>query len=274
MGKMDEYHTQEFNQNYENAEIILTLLFAFIDFITIIFSLLNLKSKTKNIYILRYKLFALIIIDIILRILYAMKFHKEHRLYKECIFSFLNTTQFYLILSFLEESYYDTKITKKGKFFKQDSKKKLCIIFSIVTFSYEKFTSSQKEVCLIKSFIILYCTYFLYIRLKNKIIKIVENIMIKTTFKDRRIFFCILGSPLPCMMFFIGYDALKIIFLSLENQNMIIYANIILKIIKDSSKYFLFFILNLLLYAVSGVKIEKDKLTDDFVENNKVKVKQ
>ena len=55
---------------------------------------------------------------------------------------------------------------------------------------------------------------------------------------------------------------------------MIIYANIILKIIKDSSKYFLFFILNILLYAVSGVKIEKDKLTDDFAENNEVKVKQ
>ena len=209
---MDENHTREFNQNYENAEIILTLLFAFIDFITIVFSLLNLKSKTKYIYILRNKLFVLFIIDIILRILYAMKFHKGHSLYKECIFSFLNTTQFYLILSFLEQSYYDTKITKKGKFLKQDSKKKLCITFLIVTFSYEKFTSSQKEVCLVKSIIILYCTYFLYIRLKNKIIKIVENIMKQTTFNDRRVFFCILGSPLPCMMFFIGYDVLKIFF--------------------------------------------------------------
>ena len=271
---MDEHLNHEFKQNYENAEIILTLFFAFIDFIIIIFSLFNLKSKNKKIYMLKYKLFALIIIDIISRILYSMQFHKEVRLYKECVFSIINTSQLYLILSFLEQSYNDTKITKKGKFFKKNSKKKLCIIFSVVTFSYDKFSSSQKEVCLIQSFIILYCAYVLYVKLKTKIIKIVGNIMKQTTFTDIRIFFCILGSPLPCIMFFIGYYALKIIFLCLENQNMIIYANIILNIIKDSSKFFLFFILEILLYAVAGVKMEKEQLSNYLDENKEVRIKK
>ena len=271
---MDEQLNHEFRQNYENAEIMLTLLFAFIDFIVIIFSLFNLKSKNKKIYMLKCKLFALINIDIISRILYSIQFHKETRLYKECIFSIIFASQLYLILSFLEQSYNDTKITKKGKFFKKDNKKKICIIFSVVTFSYDKFSSSQKEVCLIQSFIILFCTYVLYVKLKIKIIKTVSNIMKQTTFTDKRIFFCILGSPLPCIMFFIGYYALKIIFLFLENQNMIIYANIILNIIKNSSKLFLFFVLETLLYAVSGVKMEKEQLSNDFDENREVRIKK
>ncbi len=98
--------------------------------------------------------------------------------------------------------------------------------------------------------------------------------MKQTTFTDKRIFFCILGSPLPCIMFFIGYYALKIIFLCFENQNMIIYANIFLNIIKDSSQVFLFFILEILLYAVSGVKMEKEQLSNDFDENKEIKNKK
>ena len=270
---MEEYLTQEFSQNYENAETILTLLFAFFDSIIIIFSLFNLKSKNKKIYLLKYKLFILFIIDIILRILYAMKFHKVFSLYKECLFSGLNSIQFYLILSCLEQSFNDTRLTKKGKFYKRFSQKQLCIIFSVVTFSYDKFSYSQKEICFIQSLIILYCVYFLYISLKNKITKIVENIVKQTTFQDRRIFFCILGSPLPCVIFFITYYIFRMVFLFLKNQDLIIYANIILKIIKDSSKYFLFFILEILLYAVSKIKMEKNKLSEELQDNNQTKCK-
>ncbi len=254
IGELEEYLTQKFSQNYENAETILTLLFAFFDSIIILFSLFNLKSKNKKIYLLKYKLFILFIIDIILRILYAMKFYKVVSLYKECLFSGLNSIQFYLILSFLEQSFNN-------------------IIFSIVTFSYDKFSYSQKEICFIQSLSILYCVYILYISLKNKITKIVENIVKQTTFQDRRIFFCILGSPLPCVIFFITYYILRIVFLFLKNQDLIIYANIILKIIKDSSKYFLFFILEILLYAVSKIKMEKNKLSEELQDNNQTKCK-
>ena len=83
---MDERFNDEFRQNYENAEIMFTLFFAFIDFVIIIFSLINLKSKNKKIYMLKYKLFTLIIADIVSRILYSLQFYKEIRLYKNVFF--------------------------------------------------------------------------------------------------------------------------------------------------------------------------------------------
>jgi hypothetical protein len=266
--------SQELEENYEFAEIILTLLFAVIDLIIIIISLINLKSKNKNIYLLKYKLFSLFIVDIFLRTLYSINYHSIKPIFKEIVFSFLTCLQFFLILAFLEQAYNDTKLHKKGKFYNMLKRSHLCFIFFLVSFQYNKFTSSNFEICFIQSIIIIYCILVLYSRLKNKINKIAENLKIQTNKLDRKLFTFILGSPPLCLLFFISYYILRIISLFIENPEFVIYTNIILIIIKDSSKYFLFFILNLLLYAVSGVKMEKDKLTDDFVENNKVKVKQ
>ena len=132
----------------------------------------------------------------------------------------------------------------------------ICILFLIITFPYDKFTSSPKEICFFQSIIIIYSIFLLYSRLKNKIIKIVQNIINQTTFQDKNVFFCVLGSPLPCLIFFITYYILRILFLYLENPDFIIYANITLKIIKDSSKYFLFFILEIILYKISDNKMK------------------
>lgn len=270
---MEEYLDREFIENYESADIILTLLFAFVDIIIILFSLFNLSSKNQKIYFLKYKLFSLFIIDILLRILYVKKYYKENSLFKEFLFSFLISIQFFLILSFLEQAYYDTKITKKGKFFKKLNIKFICILFLIITFPYDKFSAFPKEICFFQSLIIIYSIFILYSRIKNKIIKIVQNIITQTTLQDKNIFLCVLGSPLPCLIFFIVYYILKILFLNLENPDFIIYANITLKIIKDSSKYFLFFILEIILYIISENKIKKEKLSFDFEEKNEGKNK-
>ena len=265
---MDEYLDRDFIENYENADIILTLLFAFVDIIIILFSIFNLSSKNQKIYFLKYKLFSLFIIDILLRILYVKKYYKEKSFFKECLFSSLMSAQFFLILSFLEQAYYDTRIIKKGKIYKKLNIKFICISFSIITFPYDKFASSQKGICFFQSIIIIYSIFVLYSRLKNKIIKIVQNIINQTKLQDKNIFFCVLGSPLPCLIFFITYYVLRILFLFLENPDFIIYANIILKIIKDSSKYFLFFILEIILFIISDNKMKKEKLSFDFEEKN------
>jgi hypothetical protein len=256
---MDEYFEQELIETYENAETILTLLFAFIDLIIIIFSLFNLKSKNKKIYLLKYKLFGLFLVDIVLRILYAKKYHKINSVYNEIVFSFLKTFQFFLILSFLEQIFNDTRLNKKGKFYKKLSCKQLCITFSLVIFSYEKFSNSHKDICLIQSLIIIYCIFVLYTRLRNKIIKIVDNLASQKTNRRQNTYLCILGSPFICFIFYLTYYILKILFLTLENPDHIIYANIILKIIIDSSKYFLFSILELLLYVIDNKKMQKEQ---------------
>ena len=257
---MDDYLYGEFIENYENADIILTLIFALIDFIILLVSLFNLKSKNNKIFLLKNKLFSLFIIDIVLRVLYANNNNKIKSLSKECLFSALTVTQFLLMLSFLEQASQDTKKSKSQNFYKALKKKHLCVIFLIVTFPYEKFVYSQKEICFIQCLIIIYCIFVLYSLLKNKIIKIVKHIFNKVTVHDKNVFLCILGSPLPCLILFISYYILRILFLSIENPDFIIYSNIILKIIKECSKYFVFFILEIIVYIVSKNKIEKEAI--------------
>ena len=263
---MDDYLYGEFIENYESADIILTLIFALIDFIILLVSLFNLQSQNRKIFLLKNKLLSLFIIDIVLRVLYAKNNNKIKSLFKECFFSALSVIQFLLILSFLEQAYKDTK--KKKKFYKALKKKHLCVIFLIVTFPYEKFSYSQKEICFIQCLIIIYCIFVLYSLLNKKLIKIVKQILNRVTVHDKNIFLCILGSPLTCLILFISYYILRIIFLSVENPDFIIYSNIILKIIKECSKYFLFFILEILVYIVSENKIEKEQFCNDFNENN------
>ena len=256
---MDEYFEQDLIETYESAETILTLLFAFIDVVIIICSLFNLNSKNQKIYLLKFKLFGLFLVDILLRIMYARKYHKLKSLYNEIVFTFLKTYQFFLILSFFEQIFNDTRLNKKGKFYKKLSCKQLCITFSLVSFSYEKFSNSQKEICLIQSLIIIYCIFVLYTRLRNKIIKIVDNLVSQKEDRRKKTYLCILGSPLISFIFYFSYYILRILFLTLENPDHIIYANIILKIIIDSSKYFLFSILELLLYVIGNKKKQKEQ---------------
>ena len=265
--------SQELEENYEFAEIILTLLFAGLDLIIIIISLINLKSKNKNIYLMKYKLFSLFIVDIFLRILYSINYYNIKPIFKEFILSFLVCLQFFLILTFLEQAYNDTKLHKKGKFYNILKPSHLCFIFFLVSFPYNKFTSSKIEICFLQSLIIIYCILVLYSRLKNKIIKIAENLKIQTNKLDRKLFTFILGSPPLCLLFFISYYILRIIFLFIENPESIIYANIILIIIKDSSKYFMFLILEIMLYVLSQSKMEKEHFMDYIEETKEIKNK-
>lgn len=267
---MESYISPEFIGNYGAADIILTVLFAIVDFIIIIFSLFNKNFKNKKIYLLKYKLFALFIIDISIRILYVNKYYEVKSLFIEFLFSVLISIQFFLILSFLEQVYNNTKLTKKGQFFSKLNKNYICIVFLIVTFPYEKFSSSKKNSVLFQSVIIIYCIYVLYIRIKNKINKIFQNIIKQTSIHNKNIYLFLLGSPVSCLILFLSYYILRILFLYILNPEFIVYENITLKVIKDSSKYFLFFILEIILYLLSKNN-RKEELIDDCKEKNDIK---
>ena len=87
----EKYVDKESISSYENSDIIITLIFAMLDLIIIIISLLNLKSHNYNILKLKHKIIKLFIIDIIIRILYTRKYNKW-TIYKEILLTVLNTS--------------------------------------------------------------------------------------------------------------------------------------------------------------------------------------
>lgn len=267
---MDGYLDIQLKENFENAEIIISLIFIFVDIIFIIFNIFNLKSKTENIYSLKNKLFGLFFIDIILRIMNSNRNDKLKSLKREILLSILKTIQFFFILSFLEKVYNDTKLTIKGKFYKKLSQKQLCSIFLLITFPYDIFLSSLKiEICFIQYMIIIYSIFMLYNLLRNKMVKTVKNIAKQKTTQNKKYFLFILqGSSLPCLILFVTYYILKICFLPFQITNNIIYTNIILIIIKYSSKYFLYSILITLLYILNEINMQH-KQYDEISRKNK-----
>lgn len=267
----EDYVNKDDIVSYQHANIIISLFFAIFDFVIIVISSLNLKSKNEHISILKHKLIKLFIIDIINRILYTRK--KNYKgLLGELISSVMSTSQFYFVISFIDE----VLLISKNNVLKNTNSVleaiKLCIIFFITTFSYENilFTLSvylknlnnfklNRIIILIQSFCIIFLIYKLSKNIKEKVIQIGKNMMNSQTHQKQKMYLIILGSPNSCMALFVVYYALKIIFIFIKNPAFILYANIVLNILKGTCIYFVFLLCELIMYILNKIKVEKEE---------------
>ena len=253
--------------SYERSDIIITIFLAILDFIFIVISLLNIKSKIKSISQLKQNIIKVFIIDIIIRILYSKKYNAWN-IYKEFLLSIFNTSLFYLVISFFYLVLYIPNMSslKKSKEFNQ--RIRLSLIFFFSTFSYHKipFISSNSFINrFIKIFHVLQCILIIYFlfkfqeEIKSKITKIGNNFINETNAK-KNLYLIILGSPLSCLILFTIYFIIKIItFIFIKSPIYIVYIRIILNIIKETCKYFCFFICEAIIYVANQIKISKEQ---------------
>ena len=263
---------------YEKSDVILSVFFAFIDLLSIVFFVLYMNSTDKKVINLKIKLLKLFSLDFIVRLFYTRKYY-SWTFFKEFLLNFMNTIQFFLIVTF-----FLLAISKST----EESKKNLvygfCIIFFFITFSYEyiHILSSttififlfKKLLLLIQNFYILYCISKLYEYSKKKIVVIVNNLKKKEK-KDDKLNQFILGSPQSCFLLFSFYYLLKIVLIFIKNPIVLIYVNILINIVKEASKYFAFFICLIITYQFNKIKLEKEKKnnntqSDEGIKLNKV----
>ena len=262
----EKYVDKDLIHSYKNSDIVITIFFACLDFISIIAFSFNFKPDNKNINKLKKILIKLFLIDIIIRILYTRKYSKWN-IFKEIFLNIMTSIQFYLIISFLYFSLYSSKKKySKGTIFQ------LCVIFFLFTFSYEilfnifslpLFLSFliKKLILLIQSFCILCILYYLFKLYKdlqksmknNRIIKIDEEK------KNNVIYLIIIGSPQSIFILFSFYYILKIITTFINNPVLLIYANIILNIFKETSKYFIFFVCQAIIWYLNQIKFRNEE---------------
>ena len=110
----ENYLEKETLRSYKNSMIILTIIFSILDLTFIIISSINLKFKTKIIRDLKSKVIKLFLFDIIIRILYSQKIIGRG-LFKELFLCSLYTSQFYLVISFLDKVLYNPKTSSSQK---------------------------------------------------------------------------------------------------------------------------------------------------------------
>ena len=242
---------KELIYKFEKSDVNISYFCAILDTIIIIISSFNLKSKISNIEKLNIKISKIVIIDIIIRIAYTRKYLNKIFLI-EILLNVLNTCLFYLILFFFDY------ILNNNKNKDYEKRIQFSVIFFFITLSYEKiyFIKFDKLIIIIQSFIIIFFIYYFYKDIKEKFNNIATYIINETEQKYKIIFLIILGSPYIIFNFLFSYYFLRIFFLFIKDPRFFIYTNIVLIIIKDSSKYFVFFICKAIIYLIS--KKEKE----------------
>ena len=255
---MNAYISENDLENFEGADITVSYLFAFINIMMLVPPMKFLKSKKENIKLLRKKLFSIFIIDIIIRILYIMTYYHSNVLLKEIFFTGMPSSQFYLIISFLEQIINDEEIFFQTIELKQANPLELSILFFLFIFSYDKFSLTfSKHISFLQTLINLCCIYKLYVYFKDIVLIIVEGIS-NNKIKSSIIYSFILNLPFSALQFFIAFNILKILTLFVENSLYLIYMKIILIIFKETSKYFVIFILESLLFFLDKKSLDKE----------------
>lgn len=263
----EKFLDKESITSYERSDIIITIFLAILDSVVIVISLINIRSKTKIISQLKQKIIKVFIIDIIIRILYSKKYNTWN-IYKEILLSIFNTCLFFLVISFFDQVLYNPNWSSLKQSKELNKRVRLCLVFFFSTFSYQKipFISSNfyvikfnKLFLVIQCLFIIYCLYKFHEEIKSKISKIANN-FIKETNSKKNIYLLILGSPLSCLILVTIYFLLKIIsIIFIKSPVYAIYTNIILNIIKETSKYFSFFICEAIIYVINQIKMSKEQ---------------
>ena len=269
---MNDFFDYESIVNYEKSEIIQEIYYSLLDFAIIIISIFKIKTINRHMVNLKNIIIEIFILDIIIRLLFARKY-SNWNIYKEIMTTFINTIQFYLILSFLDKILYYPGLSKAIK--SNDNSKiiKFCDGFFLITFQYEKFLklNLNKIIISIRSLFILFCIYKLYKYLNDIITKIVSNLISGCKIQiNNKINLVILGSPLLCSILFSVYYILKIVIAFIYKPLFALYLNILLSIIKNSSTYFVFFICGAIIYVLNKIneENEKEKQNKDNIEES------
>ena len=253
-------------ENFKIIDISLSYILVFINLSFYIVLSFVLKSKNKTILLLKYELFILFIIDITMRISYLKTIFTAKSLSKELILSFMSSAEFFIILHFLNEIPRKIQVSKEEK--EQDFVNlepfHNCIIFFFLIFSYDNFSLGFKNIIyLIENLLIIGGMFKIYGLLRNKVLEIFVIIRyINNRIKNKAIIIVMEYIIINTLIFFSLYYISKILTIFIENQNALIFINLLSTFIKELSKNLIFVSLIIILYSL-----------DKYVFDNKKKIK-
>jgi len=167
--------------DHEKNNVILSYIYSFFNicFIFGIFYLFKINND-KKLILLIYKLFGLILLDTIMIIKYTNFKYEITTFISELNYTLLKTIKFYLFISFIYQLFLNTEISTTLEKIDSINSIKICCIFLLNTFSYDKYFSSYSNLInIVKHTVIEYFIIIFYRYLKNIIFYISNNIMLK-----------------------------------------------------------------------------------------------
>lgn len=251
----------------EKSSTVLNYFYIFIDIFGIFFYLFFLKTNVIIVKRLRYIIKQIFFIDIIIRIIFFIKYTNLN-IYKRIIISFVSALQFYLFLYFFKVIY--SNILKKNNKLKEIKAIKLSLIFLLFIFPYDKIVFKKLEnkilfiisiniiIGVVQSICIMAFMLRLYKIMKTKMKEIINNFIIETQ-QFKNIYKIMIGFPFPYLIFNMVYHLFKIFFIFFPDSLIQDLGNFASSIINESSKYFLFFICAIFLDELNKIRREEKK---------------
>ena len=129
--------------DHEKNNVILSYIYSFFNicFIFGIFYLFKINND-KKLILLIYKLFGLISLDTIMIIKYSNFKYEITTFISELNYTLLKTIKFYLFISFIYQLFLNTEISTTVEKVYLINSIKICCIFLLNVFSYDKYFSS------------------------------------------------------------------------------------------------------------------------------------
>ena len=277
---MSEDALKESEINFKKAEMIINIIFIVIDIFIWFVLLIYFKTTITVIKTLRYILFRILLINILIYALCLIKYRFSD-IFKGIDVTIAKAWQFYLLVSFFEEIY---SIIIKTQKIKQNFKKiQMTLIFFVLSLSYDKLflipnislfiISLDKIIFIMQSVCAIFLVFKIYLILKNKNSEIL-NILKYDINQYKSIHQIIFSFPLPTFLLFSLYNFLQIIVLFFNGYYHFI-GKLILFIIKYTLNYYIFIINYLLLNDAKRIKLEEEKrkMDNSFIDEIKVILK-
>lgn len=266
---MNEEIDDNTKENFESASLILAFIFAIFNLFIIIISLFKLSSKNKNLKMLKYRLFSLIIMDSITSLIYSNYRYKFDLFSSELFFSVLSSIEFYLFISFIYQIFNSTDISQNAKSIELVSPIHFCTIFLLIFFSYHKFSYLYAKLLNIVEYIIIFaCLALLYRYFKDTIASIIVHLVTKDV-QTRKVYYYLNIANTIGLSFLMFIYIIKLILIFID-ESYHIYFDVALISINYGLKYFVFILFEVIIYTLSKnyYKNNTDEIVGIFQKKN------
>jgi hypothetical protein len=263
---MDSDIEDEIIQKHNQAEVFISLFFAAVDIVGYLVILVKFGCGFKKACSLIQKLYALILLDGVLRIINLEITSFVYSFPKEILMSIFATIQFYLIISIISTIYED----KRNQNFSAGdigiSNKPLlicCFFFCSIVFVFSKLFSLVQYI----GCILAVCGFGYYIDKKTALF--LEGVSKKNQNFTRRYF--LQNSILFIGLYFLVHYIIKIVSLFIENPLYCSYIQMAYDVFKEIGKYLAFTFVSIIYYLYNKyIYTEDDFQSESQVQSSGV----
>lgn len=236
-----KYNTKSFN-------LILAYIFSVFNVLILANTIFFLRRQ-NTINLLKYRVFAFLIIDCIYKLIYGQIYDNANSLSKELFFTLLSSGQFFLIISLIYQLFNKEFLKNKKKNLYLINRFKIIIGFILIIFPYDKFFNYPKTFKIIEIFIIISFIIQFFRYSNNNILEIINNLR-SEDINMRYIFANLKILSLICLIVASSFYFLELISVFITNYNHLFLISFSEIIVINGLKYFTIFVLGAILHRV------------------------